>query len=209
MDNAGIFDKTGNNTLTLFGNTATSTAQTKYADTSIYFDGSGDYIRSDEMLDTISSTSIPFTIECWVYPTALGGVIGDSHDFIGFNSASNGSNILTIGCRVVRYNNSTITDTADLNLNEWNHIAFVYSGSSAEYYINGNLHVSSASAISTPLSDCVGLIGAEADAANAGSLGNYFTGYLENFQILKGVAKYTANFTPPAGPQGRTYQAES
>ena len=31
----------------------------------------------------------------------------------------------------------------------------------------------------------------------------------ENFQVLKGVAKYTANFTPPTQTQGRTYQAES
>jgi len=34
-------------------------------------------------------------------------------------------------------------------------------------------------------------------------------GYLENFQILKGAAKYTANFTAPTQEQGRTYQATS
>ena len=44
MDNAGIFDNTGNNTLTPVGNASTSTTQTKYADTAMYFDGSGDYL---------------------------------------------------------------------------------------------------------------------------------------------------------------------
>jgi hypothetical protein len=36
-----------------------------------------------------------------------------------------------------------------------------------------------------------------------------FQGYIENFQLLKGVAKYTTNFTPPTKTQGRSYQQES
>lgn len=33
--------------------------------------------------------------------------------------------------------------------------------------------------------------------------------YMENLQILTGIAKYTANFTPPNRTQGITYQEES
>jgi hypothetical protein len=70
MDNAGIFDKTANNALTLFGNTSTSTTQTKYATTSIELvsvSSATDYL-------VIPSSSLPsfgtaaiFTIEFWMY----------------------------------------------------------------------------------------------------------------------------------------------
>jgi hypothetical protein len=36
----------------------------------------------------------------------------------------------------------------------------------------------------------------------------YFTGYLDNLQIINGVAKYTSNFTAPTAEQGRQLQVE-
>ena len=52
-------------------------------------------------------------------------------------------------------------------------------------------------------------IGAGVTSSSSSSPANYFNGYIENLQILKGVAKYTTNFTPPSRTQGRSYQAES
>ena len=192
---ASIIDKSQSTQITLSGDTKSSTTQTKYGSSSIYFDGTGDYIRDDAALEGITS-STPFTIEAWVYPTSnLGGTGTDSMDFIGINTLASGSNTLTLGNRIVR-KNSTTYDSTDLSLDQWHHIAYVYDGSNSKYYINGSLDITISGTVDN-LEDCSLLIGAEADAANAGSLGNYFNGYLEDVRITKGLARYTSNFTPP------------
>ncbi|MGB2329062.1 MAG: hypothetical protein ACPH29_05335, partial [Gammaproteobacteria bacterium] len=67
---ASIIDKSQSNNLKLFGNTTGSTTQVKFADTkSMYFDGSGDYIKTPAGTDYDLPTD--FTIEAWIYPTAL------------------------------------------------------------------------------------------------------------------------------------------
>ena len=194
---ASIVDKSQSGNLILNGNTQSSTSQTKYASSSVYFDGNGDYIRADEMLDTILTTSTPFTIECWVHPLVLGGTSASSDDYIGINKASDGSNIITFSPVQVRWNGADITGVTDLSTGSWYHIALVYDGSTGRYYINGSLDTTFSGSINTALADCTLLIGAEADAANGGSPGNYFNGYLEDLRITAGLARYTSNFTPP------------
>jgi hypothetical protein len=206
MDNAGIFDKTGNNTLTLFGNTATSTAQTKYADTAIAFDGSGDFIEipyaqfnpNSELFQTDT-----YTLETWALQTAAqtgsGGAIFDTR----FNSVNGAQlRVNTNGTLIYYYTQGAqIVTSVTVSNNVWYHIAVVNNAGTCTLYLDG----SSVGTVSmgTALSSTAPLrIGGDNNTAN-------YTGYLENFQIFKGVAKYTANFTPPAGPQGRTYQAES
>ena len=95
--------------------------------------------------------------------------------------------------------NSLKTSLADQT---WEHIAIVRSGSTISLYKNGLLVISITSTAALYYSGQTATIGGQTTGRN-------FTGYLENFQILKGVAKYTANFTPPNRTQGRTYQAES
>jgi hypothetical protein len=202
MDNAGIFDKTGNNTLTLAGNAATSTTQTKFADTAIYFDGSGDYI----------TTTIPgglgagdFTIEGWAYHTSL-------VNWISWVSSTRGTTGFNIGTDasgdVVWYDqvgsaSRKIEVIGQMTTNTWYHFAFVRSSGSIQAYLNGTA-IGSAYSSSTNYSASAFGIG-----DTIGAIGEEMYGYLENIQILKGVAKYTANFTPPNRTQGRTYQAES
>ena len=214
MDNAGIFDKTGNNTLTLYGNTSTSTTQTKYADTAIYFDGN-DYMLAgpNEFYDN------DFTIELWWYPTStsrqalMHGSWGNdwsigidysstaSNQKIGIWASSNGSSWNLINSD--SGGNGIGSET--INQNAWNHIAYTRSGTTWRLFVNGVLDV-----------ELTSISGSIARPTQQIAIGAWWSdgsmvqinGYIENFQILKGVAKYTANFTPPTQEQGRTYQAE-
>ena len=202
MDNAGIFDKTGNHTLTLAGNTLTSTTQTKYADTAIYFDGTGDYLTAGD----IDLNTNDFTIETWFYQVASGQYSSIFSTTINTGTA-NGLRISTGPSnntfQVASVSSALLNASTSFSNNVWNHVALTRSGSTMRLFLNG-VQVGSVSN-STNFASDNWIIG---DVQGAGAPYN-FTGYMENFQILKGVAKYTGNFTPPIQTQGLVYQAET
>jgi hypothetical protein len=191
MDNAGIFDKTGNNNLYLFGNTATSTTQTKYADTAMYFDGSGDYLTAGD----IDLHTNDFTIETWFYQTATGQYSSIFSTTINTGTAntlriSTGPSNNTM--QVASQNVALLNASTSFSNNVWNHVALTRSGSTLRLFLNG-------SQVGT-VSNSTNFVGDNFIIGDVQGQGApyYFTGYMENFQILKGVAKYTGNFTPPS-----------
>jgi hypothetical protein len=93
-------------------------------------------------------------------------------------------------------------DPSTLSTNTWYHLAWVKNGTSYKIYKDGSQVASfTNSAIIQSHEWRVG------NTYDGGSQG--MTGYIEGFQILLGVAKYTTNFTPPTQEQGRGYQAGS
>ena len=207
FDNAGIFDKTGNHSLSLVGNTSTSTTQTKFADTAIYFDGSGDYIQIPD--DDNFELTGDFTIEFWAYST--GTQTSGYQSIIGGNgSGSNGWNIYaTQGTGVIYFFHGSFliaSSAGDFPANQWNHVAVARSGSAIKMFVGGTQVGSTASSSAILNQNTANLgtrIGYDINA------NGYYSGYLENIQVLNGIAKYTANFTPPFQEQGLSYQVES
>ena len=75
--------------------------------------------------------------------------------------------------------------------NTWHHVAFVRDGTTLRLFLDG---VSQGTASFTGAIDTISetlSIGFD----NAGS--RYFNGNIDEVRITKGVARYTANFTPP------------
>jgi hypothetical protein len=204
MDNAGIFDKTGNNTFTLVGNTSTSTTQTKYADTAMYFDGTGDYVQiSQSELYNFGTTD--FTIEMWIKPNVSSGFGGlfsiDAGPFPSVLIYNSGSNNIRI---YLSDSNTSFDLTHDVAIpsTEWHHLAFTRNGDIFRSFLNGSIINATTLSLDIKPQRAQARLG-------SGDSGLPWNGYIENFQILKGVAKYTTNFTPPTQEQGRTYQATS
>ena len=195
---ANIVDKSQINTLTLVGNTTASTAQTKYASSSIYFDGASDYIiTTQQELGTED-----FTIEGWHYLLSRSnnrnGIFGNYSSYSAgslgmFAGHSSGSST----AYQVSYNGAafpaSVIQGGTIVYNQWVHFAVVRNSGILNLYINGT-SVGSISA--TASLNGVGsnfAIGAPSDNLTDG-----MQGYLEDFRITKGLARYTANFTPPA-----------
>ena len=171
-------------------------------DGSMYFDGSGDYLSVPSSTD-LNLTSGDFTIELWAYPLNVGiildkdGVYNASYPQfqLGFASNSKFSAYLGNG-NGTSPSGTSFAGSAACALNTWHHIALVVSGTAVALYVNGALDATGTRPAmyegNKPL-----LIGGN----NIGTAGaSYFSGYIDDLRITKGVARYTANFTVPNEP---------
>ena len=201
--NAAIFDNSMKNDLETVGNAQISTSVKKFGTGSMAFDGSGDYLLMP--LNTqLQLGSGNFTIEFWlnlVSRDTSGACI-----FANYNSFTTGALSFFAGHATsssTKYQiacNGTfpaIQSSANVAYNQWDHFAIVRNGNTLTLYINGTADGTfSMTGISV---DGVGsnwIVGAALDA-----LTNYeLNGYLDEFRITKGVARYTANFTAPTAP---------
>jgi hypothetical protein len=205
---ASIIDNSHGANLKLVGNTTGSTTQAKFSNTkSMYFDGSGDYI--DATQNWIQLRTSDFTVETWFYPTAT----PSNHEGIfcyGAHGSGNYLQLLYQTNRLIRYDiyadvgggsTSNLSTTA-ISLNTWNHIALCRSGGNIRLYVNGTQEHTEANSsdLNFPKPnngyDTIAVIG------NRTGLSGYElnSAYLQDFRITKGLARYTANFTPPTAP---------
>ena len=189
---------------------------------SIYLEGIG---STTSMPFVYGSTSINYdlqsggTIECWIYPTArspsadppyfgtnaiwalYGTSLGGLTKYFSMSISSNGN--LFISSDLSAYNEN-VSSTV-IPLNTWTHIAWVRSGGTNKFYVNGvdvtatfsNPNPSWWPSTATSNQPYVGVI--------PYLYGSYsylapFRGYISNFRITKGTAVYTSAFTPPTSP---------
>jgi hypothetical protein len=194
--NAGIYDATSKNNLETVGNAQISTTQSKFGGSSMYFDGTGDWL-SGPPTDLTNLGSADFTIEAWLYRTASGaasdsGIVsrGAPSTLNGFSFAYTSSNVLTFN---FNYSGAIVTGTTAIPINTWTYVAVTRYGNTFRLFVNGVVDATATSTNSqtTNASDVfyVGRSGYDS--------GRIVTGYLNDVRLTKGVARYTANFTAP------------
>ena len=194
-DNAGIFDKSGANAIAVNGDAQTSTAQTKYSSTSVYFDGTGDYLGISD-LSSLQFGSGDFTVEGWIYKSGQGA---NGYDcMIGIGQTSNATTGWYLEVSTDRgiyfiINNTSISYGTWTNDSSWHHIAVTRSSGSVNIWLDGT------SVASGTISGAVPTTGTTAKVGNYynGTTNYSFNGYIEDLRITKGLARYTSNFTPP------------
>lgn len=177
--------------MTPTGNTAISSAQSKYYGQSIYFDGNGDSLISAETLNLHED----FTMECWAYWS--GGANAENSDQIFLSvrdAAGNGVCIYrAVGSGNLRAfagtSGDVVTSTTPMNINTWYHVALTRSGSTTKLWLNGSEIASSTTSYTVGSRKVT--IGGRWDSAFC------FNGFIQDVKIYSGVAKYTGSFTPP------------
>lgn len=190
--NAGIYDNAMMNDLVTVGDAKVSTAVVKYGTGSLAFDGTGDWLTFVDS-PNVQLGSGDFTIEGWVNLSALGsarGIFSKGTATTGLSLAVNALNQV-----VFNYTASSLTGTTVLMATTWYHIAVVRSGSATgnvKIFINGTADATSGGAITDNFNQTnAGYIGADRVGTSP------MNGYIDDLRITKGVARYTANFTPP------------
>ena len=196
---ASIIDKSQGANLKLVGNTTGSTTQVKFADTkSIYIDGpNGDYI-SLPASDNYKLGTGDFTLETWVKVLLVSNDSGRRRLFNQVDTATSTTGQLELmvypdGYFYVRSGSNIFATTTDFSDGSWYHLALVRHNSVLKVYVDGSLENSANNTTDFSPSAISPIIGrAASTAANS-----RFQGYIQDFRITKGLARYTSNFTPP------------
>lgn len=185
--NFGVIDNSMQNDLVTAGNAQINTSTIKYGNGSIYFDGSGDYLTANASPSWLFSGD--WTMEAWIYPTSVTGV---RVIFETRNRTTSASPCLyTSGTNLVVDTGAAAVVTAGtIVINTWQHVAATRSGNSWRIFINGTqvgATTTNTTTYSTAYGCCIGSSYYNED----------FAGYIDDARITQGVARYTANFTPP------------
>ena len=184
---------------TVNGNAQISTAQSKFGSSSLYLDGTGDYLTSPSVSDYALGTG-DFTIECWAYRISGGdnGILQLSATAGGLQSytSPNLSINTNVNGRVGIYANTTyyISTAISGSVNTWYHYALVRSSGVTKFYFNGNLVTDIGS--SGAITDTTNYTGTYLAIGGYYSTSYLWNGYIDEFRITKGVARYTGSFTP-------------
>ncbi len=198
MNNAAIVDSAMQVPLETVGTAQINTSFKKFGTSSIYLNGSGNRLTLPGNLLSITFGSADFTVEAWVYKTSTTAtqtiLVGQGDNASVAGSAfvcyiGTGTSDLYIG--------STGYSAASPNppLNTWAHVAYVRYGATWKTYLDG-VQVGS---VGVPATGVIN-IGATVTLPTIGAIPpttNQFTGYIDDLRVTKGVARYTANFTPP------------
>ena len=197
-----ITDSSGSpKTVTAVGNAQISTAQSKFGGASIAFDGNGDYLTVPNNT-AFEFGSGDFTLEAWGYFVNFaandGNVVASKGvtDSVGtqfYSLQANGS-----GSIIFFFGSGTPFLTGPiLSVNTWVHLAVTRSANVFTLWVNGSSSATTTSSTSLAVGGPL-IIGSQ--SYNPGAINRTMTGYIDDLRITKGIARYTANFTPPTAP---------
>lgn len=187
-DTGAFYDLSNN------GNSMTSTGATAVTTQIKQFENESGIYTSTGRQSVTNAVNLQFgtgdyTIEAWVYrpsATLLRTLLSKGAAATGWLLQINTSQqiIFTVTSTVI------LTSIATISAGTWTHVAVTRSGTSTRLFVGGNLEATAtdSSDFSQPENLSIGV-----DRSNTGGL----NGYLDDIRITKGVARYTASFTPP------------
>ncbi len=195
-------DESGKN-WTAIGNAQIDTAQSVFGGASGLFDGTGDWIISadhaDWQLDGGSNSNL-WTIDFRVRfngdpGTGTFGFIQQRFDNDNFWEFLFTNNTLLFQIRSGAVNTVSLTNAWNPAGDTWYHVAIVKNGTTGYLMFVDGTQVGTTQTDTDPMPDLVGTIRI-GTRTNAAGTEQPFNGWLDEFRISKGIARWTANFTP-------------
>ena len=175
--------------ISVFGNAQVTTTSPKFGTGALLLDGTGDYLSAPSHTSLTFGTG-DFTIEAWVRfdTVTTRQYIFSQRDAGGFTLYFLADGRLS----GITPSLSTVTQaSATIVVDTWHHVAFTRSGTSYNVWVDG---VGSSTATITGES---GASGTSYIGFRGSGTTELLDGRIDDLRITKGVARYTANFTPP------------
>jgi hypothetical protein len=150
-----------------------------------------------------------FTIEAWINPSVVSGYNAVVGTTAGPYNAEGWGIYVTSGQLSFNVYSNTSTATfiitgGTITLNSYSHIAVTRSGSTIRSFINGTLVTSgslSGALVTTNAYSKFLRVGFQSYTDGVFD----YAGFIDDLRITKGVARYTANFTPPTTESSTGY----
>jgi YD repeat-containing protein len=199
-------------TIAAWGAAKISTAQKKSGGSSMTFGGDGDYlIVPASPGNNFNFGTGDFTVEAWFYLASAGSSYrslfvmpwGSTNMSIRFGDDGFGGR-LQFASEATAFAPLYSSEHTQASLvGAWHHVAFTRSGGLARAFLDGNLLTLRNNNFSgspvTSWADASNITSvAQAYVSNAS--GQTWHGYIDDVRVTKGVARYTASFTPPTAP---------
>jgi len=198
-----IIDSSSNsNSVTANNGAQISTTQSKFGGASIEFLSTANTGLSVTPSSVFQFGTGDWTVEAWIYQRSQTQY---STLFEVGNHANNDAITFTVGTNgFLAYSGGFYgPQTNTFTLNTWQHTAVTRAGNLLYFFLNGTIVGNSGgysfanNLTSTNTVSVAYPYGFVPTASNS----NYrFNGYIDDFRITKGVARYTSNFTPPTAP---------
>jgi len=187
---------TFNKTVTANGNANTSTTQFKFGTASGSFDGVADYLTVPDSTDFDFGTG-DFTIDFWVRLNTIATqqcwvekeYTNSGGYYLGYTPVNNGIDVFIAGAYF-------FTALFVPVINTWYHIAWTRSGTDMKVFVNG-VQAGPTVPNATNISGTTAQLSIGIDLTD--NLFD-FNGFIDEFRISKGVARWNSNFTPPSFP---------
>ncbi len=193
------FDGTGANfvdselaptkTITVIGGATQSATQSKFGGKSMYLAATTDYLSTAQSTD-FDFGAVDFTIDGWIYPTSI-----PAGQMELISKATDGThkwsfNYTQTAIQFWDYTGAGFgiqtVQPYTLTTNAWYHLALVRSANVYTIYVNG-----------TKIGDTYTNSTAVSAWSGATLVGHYHVGYIDEVRVSNGIARWTANFTPP------------
>src|SRR3990167_11367752 len=195
-----------NKTVTANGNAQIDTAQSKFGGASGLFDGTGDYLTVPDSADW-NFAGGDFTIDFqarWADQSGTTVLCASWDDFA--SAADKGWRFRLTAADALSFDYTTNGSTEvsasfgtwSPSINTWYHIALIRSGTDLKCFIDGVQQGSTYNISTDSIFNAAELL--FVGAVNNSSTGatGFHNGWFDEFRISKGIARWTANFTPPA-----------
>ncbi len=175
-------------TYTAVGNAQVDTAQSVFGGGSLLCDDVGDYLQGPSSSNYSFPAGTDFTVEAWTRFAAT-----PVNEYI-LASATSGGLVFLVSSGNLRISRQATGDdisrTFSPTLNVWYHVAGTRSGTTYRVFIQG---IQQGATVSTTVNypTIAPRIGGNAASTDS------FNGWIDDFRLTRGVARYTGSFTPP------------
>jgi hypothetical protein len=168
----------------------------KFGTASLALDGTNDSISAPSSGDLGFGTNTDFTIEFWAYSNTTGLTSATLFDLRDNGTDAEGISLAYRAAGEVDMRVGTTTaitgSGAGIATGVWKHYALARDGTDTRLFVDGTQRGIKTSDTTNYGASKGIVIGADFDGASQN-----VTGWIDDFRIERGVAKYTANFTAP------------